>query len=261
MKGLDKVREGKDVDDILEEVVAARRAGDDPKELFGGPRDWLDSGVPPAAFIIANIVAELRTAVYVAIGAALVVVAVRLATRETMRHAFSGVLGVALSAVIAGKTGEAKNFFVVGIVTNVLYGAGFVISVLVRHPIVGVIMRLVLDKYPKEWHDHPKVRRAYAEATLGWAAMFLLRFAVQATLYKEDQVGLLGVAKIAMGYPLFLVLLAVTLPYVKWRSGVPVPEAAEAAEAADSAAEGDAEPGGEDAADDTADRVTDGAGA
>lgn len=251
MKGIDT--EGKDVDEILEEVVGARRAGQDPKELFGGPRDWIDSALPPAAFVIANIVGELRTAVYVAIATALVLVVVRLVMKETLRHAFSGVFGVAISAAIAAKTGEAKNFFLVGIVTNILYGAGFVVSVLVRHPIVGVIMRLVLEKHPKEWHEHPKVKRAYSEATLGWAAMFLLRFVVQATLYQDDQVGLLGAAKIAMGYPLFILLLAVTLPYVKWRTReVPVPE---------STPEGEAEARGEDTADHAPEPVGDSGGA
>ncbi|HWL37338.1 MAG TPA: DUF3159 domain-containing protein [Frankiaceae bacterium] len=251
MKGLDT--QGKDVDEILEEVVGGRRAGQDPKELFGGPRDWVDSALPPAAFVITNVVTELRTAVYVAIATTLVLVLVRLVMKETLRHAFSGVFGVAISAFIAMKTGEAKNFFVVGIATNVLYGVGFLVSVLVRHPMVGVIMRLVLDKYPKEWHEHPRVRRAYSEATLGWSAMFLLRFAVQSLLYKEDQVGLLAAAKIGMGYPLFLALLAVTLPYVKWRTrDVPVPE---------SAAEDEAEAGGEDAGDHAPEPVGEGSGA
>ena len=240
MKGLDGIREGADVDEILEEVVVARRVGTDPKELFGGPRDWIDAGVPPAAFVIANIVAELRTAIYVAIASAVVIVVIRLITKETLRHAFSGVFGVALSALIAAKTGEAKNFFLIGIVTNILYGIGFLVSVAVRHPVVGVIMRVVLEKRPKEWHEHPKVRRAYAEATIGWAVMFLVRFGVQAFLYNKDRTGWLAVAKISMGYPLFLVAMAVTLPYVQWRSReVPVPESP--------AGDEDAEPAGETA--------------
>lgn len=251
MKGIDT--EGKDVDEILEEVVGARRAGQDPKELFGGPRDWIDSALPPAAFVITNVLGELRTAVYVAIATALILVVVRLVMKETLRHAFSGVFGVAISAGIAMKTGDAKNFFVVGIATNVLYGVGFLVSVLVRHPMVGIIMRLVLDKYPKEWHEHPRVRRAYSEATLGWSAMFLLRFALQSLLYKEDQVGMLAAVKIGMGYPLFIALLAVTKPYIMRRTaGVPVPG---------SAPEGEAQAGGEDAADHAPEPVGDSGGA
>ena len=249
MKGLDKVREGADVDEILEEVVAARRAGTDPKELFGGPRDWVDSMVPPIAFFVATRVGELRTAVYVALGAAGVMVLVRLVRRETLRHAFSGVFGVLIAAYFAARTGKPENFFLPGIIINVVYGFGFLISAAVGHPLVGIIMRVVWER-PKEWHEHPTVRRAYVEATIGWALVFLFRAVVQESLRRAGLVGPLTVAKIAMGWPIFLGALALTLPYVKRRTrDVPVPE---------SAGEAEAEGGGEDAGDDAAEGVAGG---
>jgi intracellular septation protein A len=243
VKGLEGIGHGADVETVLEEVVAARRAGTGPKELFGGPRDWIDGAVPPIAFVIGNAIAGLGPAIYVALAAEAVIVAIRLARRETLRHAFSGAMGVAISALIAWKTGSAKNFFLPGIVINAAYAVGFVLSVVFRHPIVGVIMRLVMER-PKEWHDHPTVRRAYAEATLGWAALFAVRVVVQETLRRLDQTGWLAVSKLAMGWPLYLAALALTVPYVKWRAReVPVPEPVP-----DSALdEEEAEPGGEDA--------------
>lgn len=251
MKGLDT--HGKDVDEILEEVVAARRTGQDPKELFGGPRDWVDSMLPTIGFVVANFVAkDVSTAIVAALSIVLLLVVVRLVRKETLRHAFSGVFGVALAAYFAHRFG-AKGFFLPGIVINVVYGTVFVLSVLVRHPLVGVIMRLVLDKHPKEWHEHPRVKRAYSEASLLWASMFGLRFLVQTLLYQDDQVGLLAVTKFVMGYPLFIALLAVTKPYIMRRAaGVPVPE---------SAPEDEAEAGGEDAADHAPEPVGEGSGA
>ena len=250
MKGLDKAREGADVDDVLEEVVAARRAGTDPKELFGGPRDWVDGMVPPIAFLIANLFGGLRTAVYVALGAAAVMVVVRLVRRETLRHAFSGVLGVGIAALFAARTGKAENFFLPGIIINVVYGLGFLVSAAVGHPLVGVIMRLVWTERPKEWHTHPAVKRAYVEATIGWAVVFLLRAVVQESLRRAGLLGALTAAKIAMGWPLYLGALALTLPYVKWRTRhVPVPESPAEPEAGESGADA-----GEDAADGVAGR-------
>lgn len=240
MKGLDKAREGADVDEILEEVVAARRAGTDPKELFGGPRDWVDGAVPPISFLIAHRVSgELRAAVYVALGAAGVMVLIRLVRRETLRHAFSGVFGVVIAALFAMRTGRAENFFLPGIIINVVYGFGFLLSAMFGHPLVGVIMRVVWER-PKEFHEHPTVKRAYVEATIGWALVFLVRAIVQELLRRAGLLGALTITKIAMGWPLYLAALALTLPYVKWRTrGVPVPEAADEAEAeGDDAAEG-----------------------
>jgi intracellular septation protein A len=231
------VPHGGDVDELLEEVVAARRVGTDPKDLFGGPRDWVDSALPPIGFLIGNAVGDIDTGIWVAMAIVLVEVVVRLVRKETLRHAFSGVFGVAIAAGIAKMTGDADNFFLPGIVINAVYGVVFLLSVVFGHPLVGVVMRLILDK-PKEWHDHPLVKRAYAEATVLWAGMFLLRFGVKEVLRRNDQTGLLAIAHIAMGWPLYLAVLGVTLPYVKWRTrSVPEPEP---------------EPGGEDAEQQTA---------
>jgi hypothetical protein len=243
---LPHVEEGDSVDDVLQKVVTARASGTDPKELFGGPRDWVDSALPPAVFVIATFTRDLNFGIKCAIGAEVAVILVRLVTRETLRHAFSGAIGVAFCAFLARKTGHAKNFFLPGILINGVYGLAFVASVLFARPVVGLIMRVVWDR-PKEWHDHPVVRRAYAEATLLWAAMFGVRAAVQATLWALDKTGWLAVTKIAMGYPLYIGALALTVPYLKRRTAsVPVPEP-------------EAEAGGEDAAEDAAEPVADGA--
>jgi MFS family permease len=240
----------KDVDDVLEEVIAARRAGTDPKDLFGGPRDMVDSMAPSAAFILSNIALGWRRALLVALAVEVVVVVVRLVRKETLRHAFSGAFGVALSAVIVAKTHKVGNYFLVGIFTNVAYGLVFLVSALVGHPLVGVIMRLLSEK-PKAWHRHPRVKRAYIEATYGWAAVFLLRVAVQEPLRRADQVVLLFIAKYGMGYPLYLAALALTKPYVDRRTRdvpVPDPDPAEDGVASAEAAEPEAEPSGTDAA-------------
>jgi hypothetical protein len=47
-------------------------------------------------------------------------------------------------------------------------------------------------------------------ATLTWAAVFASRFVVQEHLYDADQTGWLGVARIAMGWPLTAVAALAT---------------------------------------------------
>jgi hypothetical protein len=241
VSGLDKLREAHSVDEVLEEVITARRAGTDPKELFGGPRDWIDSAVPPAGFVIGNAVGGLSAGIWAAAVSEAVIVGIRLVRRETLRHAFSGAFGVAIAIGIAKWTGSAKNFFLPGIFVNAAYALGFVASVVFGKPVVGLIMKVVQER-PAEYHEHPAVRRAYAEATLGWAATFAMRVVIMETLRRLDQVGALAVMKIVLGYPVYLSALALTAPYVKWRTrDVPVPESPEPAEA-------EAEPGAEDTA-------------
>jgi hypothetical protein len=245
---LPHLEEGDSVDDVLQKVVGARAAGIDPKELFGGPRDWIDSALPPIGFVAGNAIGGLNAGIWAAVAFEGVVVLVRLVRRETLRHAFSGALGVVIAVLFARATGQAKNFFVPGIVINAVYGVAFVLSVVFRRPVVGLIMRFVWEK-PKEWHDHPAVRRAYAEATLLWALMFGVRAVVLETLRRLDKTGWLAIAKIAMGYPLYVAALALTVPYLKRRTAsvpVPVPEP-------------EAEAGGEDATDYGPGSIADGA--
>jgi hypothetical protein len=248
VRGLDRVREGGDVESVLEEIVAARSVGTELKDMFGGPRDWVDGAVPPAVFVLTNALFHMRVALWCVGVAELVIVLIRLVRRETLRHAVSGVIGVGVCIGFAVWLG-AGGFFLPGIIINAVYALVFLGSIMFGHPLVGVILRVVSDK-PAAWHDHPRVKRAYVEATLGWAAMFAVRAVVQETLRQLHLLGWLAVAKIAMGYPLYLAVLAGTLPYVKWRTrDVPVPEVPDEAseDASEDAAEPEAEPRGEDA--------------
>jgi hypothetical protein len=244
------VSEESELDLVIEKVVSARAAGMTPQEMFGGPRDWIDQGVPPVAFVIGNAINGLTTGIWCAVAAEVLVILVRLVQRQTLRHAFSGAVGVGIAVLIARATGKAKNYFLPGIVINAVYAVAFLVSAVIGKPLVGVIMRY-LDERPKAWHDHPRVKRAYTEATIGWAFVSIARVAVQESLRRLDLTGWLAVSKLAMGWPLYLAALALTKPYIAWRTqGLEVP------------AEPEAEAGGEDAGDDAADRVdeTDAAG-
>jgi hypothetical protein len=253
VSSLDKIRKAPDVDTAIEEAIAARRGSMDPKEMFGGPRDWVDQALPTVAFVSSNLVWGLDVAIRAALGTVVVLVLVRLVKRETLRHAFSGVFGVALAAVIAKKTGKDENYFLPGIITNLVYGFVFLVSALARKPLVGAIMRVLMEK-PKAWHAHPRVRRAMTEATFGWAAVFLLRSAIMETLRRLDLTVLLGIAKIVMGYPLYIAALLLTMPYIKRRTrGVDEELPPEPV------AEAEAGGGGEDAADDAEPGVEGGA--
>ncbi|HVE99195.1 MAG TPA: DUF3159 domain-containing protein [Mycobacteriales bacterium] len=186
-------------------------------EAFGGPRGMVDSGLPVVAFVVGNALFGLGTAVRSALGVGLVLFLVRLVRREVVRHTITGFLGVAMAAGIARWTGSARNFFIPGIVQNGAYFVVFLGSVLVRRPIIGVFLRQFSDK-PAEWHAHPVVQRAYVEVTCLWAAMFGLRLLVQSLLYRADETGWLAAAKLGLGYPLFIPVLAVTPLWIKRRT-------------------------------------------
>lgn len=180
--------------------------GDKEKILaaMGGTKGLLDSGLPSLIFLIAfNITKEVRTAAYVALGLAMILTVIRLMKRETIQHAISGVIGVAVCAWLSNKTGKAEDFYLPGLWTNVAYAIGYMISNLVGWPIIGIMVGPLIGENLR-WRKDPARKRVYIKATWLWVGLFISRLAIQYPLYKSGALNLLGTARLVMGYPLFL---------------------------------------------------------
>ena len=82
----------------------------------------LDATLPTVAFIVANAVNGLRTGIWAALGAAFLVFVLRLVRRESVQQAVSGLFAVGVAVAIAAASGQARDFFVLGIVRNAVIG-------------------------------------------------------------------------------------------------------------------------------------------
>ncbi|MFC5062910.1 DUF3159 domain-containing protein [Actinomycetospora atypica] len=198
-------------------------------EQMGGVSGVVSSAVPVVVFVIAQAIFHSLVGSIVAAVAGAVAVAVwRLVRGEKLQPAFSGLFGVAVCAVIAWRTGEAKGFFLLGIWTSLIYGGLFLISVVVRWPLVGTLWHLV-NGDGQTWRRSPYLRRGYDVATLAWVVVFGARFAVQRWLYDSAYADTwLGWVRLAMGVPLALLAAAVTVWAIRRAT-----EAAKAEQAAD----------------------------
>jgi hypothetical protein len=175
---------------------------------IGGWTGALITAIPTAVFIIVNVVAGLKAGVIAAVTAALLLTGYRLARRQPVQQALSGLFGVLIAAVIAARTGQARGYFLFGIWTSFLYAVPFGVSLLLRRPLVGVLWEF-LDPTPtgpdtRPWHKRRTLLLAYSWATLAGTLVFLSRGIVQATLYERNATGWLAFARIAMSYPLFI---------------------------------------------------------
>jgi hypothetical protein len=180
-------------------------------EAVGGPLGMLETATPAVAFVVAYTVSgqDTNTAAIVAVALALILTIARLVRRESPRHALSGLLGVAFAAFIATRSGRAEDFFLPGLLANAAYASAFLISLAVRRPLVGIIVRQ-LEPHEERGREDQARRRAFVRATWLWAGLFGLRLAVQLPLYLAGAVVALGVARTAMGLPLFALGLWVT---------------------------------------------------
>jgi hypothetical protein len=180
----------------------------------GGASGLIYSSLPVVTFVVANSVSGLLTAIGSALGVAALVLLWRLVRRESTQPALSGFLGVAICALIAYIVGQSKGYFLLGIWTSLLWAVIFTVSVLIRRPIVGYTWSWASGR-DRGWRDVPRAVYAFDLASLGWVLVFGARFVVQRVLYDADQTGWLGVARIAMGWPLTGIAALITYVAIK----------------------------------------------
>lgn len=168
----------------------------------------IESAIPTIVFVIMVAIdrEEIRRAAIVAVVVAVILAIARLLRGQTVRYVASGVVGVALAAFIAARTGRAENFFLPGLLLNIAYGGAFIASALARRPLTGYIAASLTGREPfGDWHRDPASRIPASRAAWVIAAVFLARLAVQIPLYLTDSLVALGTAKVAMGVPLLAV--------------------------------------------------------
>ena len=227
------------VENVLEEIVeeldlhveepAAEQAEVYPSmseqiaEQLGGVRGLIESSVPVLAFVLLNVLlgetgANLshRTALYWAIGGAVgtavLIGVVRLIRKQPIRHAINGIFGIAVGAILAWRTGDAKNFYLPGILITLAQVAIFLVSVVVRRPVIGYVWGVLANGGKHDWYDNPKLFRTFQWLTLVWAASLFVRAGLQGWLWLQNDATAIGVVRILISWPIY----AATFVFTVW---------------------------------------------
>jgi hypothetical protein len=175
---------------------------------LGGRRGMVEGAVPTIGFTVTYLIGHnVRLGLIVGIGLAVALLAVRLVQRQSVQFVVNSLVGIAIAAVFAAKTGNAKDVFLPGILWNTAYAVVMLLSVLVRWPLVGLMLASVTGDLTA-WRQDPAIVRLCTKLTLILALPCVVRVAVQYPLYVADRVGWLGVTKIALGWPLQVAALA-----------------------------------------------------
>jgi intracellular septation protein A len=197
------------------------------EQSVGGVRGLLESVVPIIVFTAVYALTHgIPQASVAAVAVSVAALGLRIVTRLPVSPAVSGLLGVVLSAGVAFVTGQAINFFLMSILKNIGLGLVFAVSALVRWPLVGVMLGIMLREQ-FHWRAVPARMRVYQQATWLWAGMSVVRLAFQVPLYLHNQVGGLGAASVPLGLPLFGVVVLLTWLIVRRVPVVHPPEVAE----------------------------------
>jgi hypothetical protein len=180
-------------------------------DQLGGWRGMLESSVPVVVFVLVNLLAELRPAVLAAVAVAVAIAILRLVQGRPIRHAVNGLFGIGIGAVVAWRSGDSKNFYLPGILYGIGIGLALLASAALRQPMVGWLWSVIAAGGRSEWREDPRLVRTFTWLTALWGVVWLAKVGVQAGLYLADQGTALGIARLALGYPPYALLLAITV--------------------------------------------------
>lgn len=207
-------------------------------EALGGRRGMVEAAVPTILFTVVWLVTkELRLALLLSLGAAVLLLAVRLVQRSSVQFCVNALFGIGIGWIFvqrsAASGGSAEDqalaYFLPGILYNGGYALVMALTCLIGWPLVGFMVGSVTGD-PTAWHANRQVVRLSALLTWLLALPCLVRVAVQGPIYlagrqggveADTAVAWLGVLKIGMGWPLQLAVLALMV-WVLGRNHTPL---------------------------------------
>lgn len=182
-------------------------------EAFGGVRGLVETVLPGLLFVaIFTVNKDLHVSAIAALAVSLVLAAVRLVRKDTVKHAFGGVFGVAFGVVFAMMTGNAKDFYLPGMVYTLGLAVAYMVTTLAGVPLIGLILGPVFKENLSWRTRNPGRKKAYAKASWAWGLILFGKCAILFPLYWWADTTQLGWVLIALKIPPFL--LAVYLTWV-----------------------------------------------
>lgn len=183
--------------ETVEHLVRAQLA-----KALGGRRGVLESAVPTIAFTVAWIIGhDLKPALIISIGAAVALLIARLLQRSNPQFVVNALVGIAIAAVFATRSGRAEDAFLPGILYNGGYAVVLILSILIGWPVLGFLVGSVTGD-ATAWHSDKAMVRLCNRLTWVLAAPCILRVLIQYPLWSGEHVALLGTSKIVLGWPL-----------------------------------------------------------
>jgi len=220
-------------EEVVEELDLKEVSSDDEEpfpsmseqiaEQLGGVRGLVESSLPVLTFVLLNVLLgdavlglDKQTALYWAIAGSVIsavgIGVFRLIRKQPVRHAVNGLFGIAIGAFLAWRTGEAKDFYLPGILLTFGQAAVLLLSVVVRKPIIGYAWGIMANKGHQDWFGNARLFRTFQWLTLVWVVSLSLRAGIQYYLWALGEANALGIVRILISWPIY----AATFAYTAW---------------------------------------------
>lgn len=205
--------------DTVEAVVRQQLS-----KALGGRRGMAEAAVPTILFTVLWLsTKDLALALQVSVGAAVVLLVVRLVQRSTVQFVLNALFGIGIGAFFAYRTLQsggseqeaALAYFLPGILYNGGYAVVLAFTCVIGWPLVGFMVGSITGD-PTAWHDDKPLVRLCTRLTWLLVLPCIVRVAVQAPVWlagrseamdPDTAIAVLGVAKLFLGWPLQLAAL------------------------------------------------------
>ncbi|MFS3129617.1 DUF3159 domain-containing protein [Nocardioides sp. Bht2] len=209
-------------------------------KALGGRRGMLEAAVPTILFTFSFLATkELRLALTISLVAAVGALLVRLVQRSSPQFCINALIGIGIGAAFALRAaragGDANDqalaYFLPGLLYNAAYAVVLSFSSIVRWPLVGFMVGSVTGDLTS-WRKDPQILKLCNRLTWLLALPCFARVVVQTPFYvlgrsgeisPDTAIAALGIAKIAMGWPLQLAALA-AMVWLLARNSTPMSE-------------------------------------
>ncbi|MBV7363748.1 DUF3159 domain-containing protein [Actinomycetaceae bacterium TAE3-ERU4] len=176
-----------------------------PLKAVGGVLGIVAAALPALLFLIFFLIIDLVPALLVAILSLVPITGYALITKQSLSPVFSGFVGVGISAAFAYWSGSGANFYITGLIINLVYALLVLALILLRKDPIGLAVELINPQIPKGWREeeiYSQLKTACLISSYLWLGLYILRTVIQIPLWYLNLVGPLGISKLLMGLPL-----------------------------------------------------------
>jgi hypothetical protein len=190
-------------------VTEATAPPESLRELLGGRRSALDASLPPAAFVLGWLVSgrSVSWGAAAALAAAVLVAIIRLTLGHKVIAVLASAAAVLGASLIAVYTGRAQDFFLIQLAGNIVSALVWTLSILIRWPLLGLVVGTILGQKTR-WRRDPALLHAYTRASWIWVLQYVIRVVIFGALWLPGSVVALGIARIALSWPLVAATVA-----------------------------------------------------
>ncbi|WP_431781990.1 DUF3159 domain-containing protein [Streptomyces chumphonensis] len=180
-------------------------------DAFGGARGMVETTVPGLVFVLSyTINRDIHVSAIAALSLSALMAVLRLLSKGTLKHAFGGVFGVAFGAVFAMMSGDAKNFYLPGMLYTLGLAVAYLVTAAAGVPLLGIVLGPLFRENMSWRTRNPGRKKAYTKASYAWGLVLLAKSAITFPIYLWGDATQLGWLRVALGIPPFLLCVYLT---------------------------------------------------